>query len=151
MLIVEQHFLEAKFNPENWDTFENFKDAYIDYLRQTIVSELTYIKSDGEREIFDPIIHAEDTITFEIWMEASMSGDHHEELQMIGKVAARNFTEACHKLACKQYLEQVLKNESDTLCAINKVMIGVWGYDPEELSYFGRKWYPTMDMAYRTL
>ena len=52
--------------------------------------------------------------------------------------------EACHKLAAKHYLKEIIRLEQDEP---DPRFVGEWAYNPEDLSFWGIKWFPTKQMA----
>ncbi len=146
---LQEIFLQAQFNKAIWDTFEEFKDFYVTYLRETRYAEISYVTEDGKvSEVFQPIIHFPTLKTYEIWSEGTMlpNGTRLGHF-FVGEETGRNFAEACHKKACRRYLNTVT-TEKDM---INKVSsAGVFDYDHEDISYLEMKWYWSKEIAEKT-
>lgn len=139
---LSEVFLQARFNKEEWEEFDKFKEFYINYLRETSYSEVTYISEKGKSEVFSPIFHFPKLKEYEIWSEGTIlpNGTRLESFY-VGKEKGRNFAEACHKHACKKYLNSVhLEKEKIS-------NVGMFDYDPEDLSYMGLKWYWSKELA----
>lgn len=147
MLEINQTFLEAKFNKEEWDSFEQFKDFYITYFQETQNHDVKYLDEEGNETVFKPIIHFPNLKKYEIWSEGTIlpNGTRISSF-LVGAELGRNFAEACHKFACKKYLNDLTMSDK-LLKNINTV--GMFEYDSEDLSFMGLKWYWNKDVASR--
>lgn len=78
---------------------------------------------------------------FEVWMEGYAATGEHGTAQLIGKTMARSFTEACHILACTQYLEHIKKVHGPNYNEYDNPER--WDYDTDRKSYWGCRFFET--------
>ena len=77
---------------------------------------------------------------YEVWMEGYRATGEYGTASLWGKSIARSFEEACHKIACENYLKRTKEDETNPY---KNFGIGRWDYDPHKLTYWACKLYET--------
>lgn len=123
------------FNPNHWKSIEEF----IEYKLLRISEQGSfyhnyYTDENGIETHIPPIDHFPKLKEYEIWCEGYRATGESEEASLMGKVLARNFTQACHLLMCQRFIDSQVEINSPN-CTKN-FDIGRWDYDPSKLRYW---------------
>lgn len=128
------------FNPNYWKSY----DEFIEYKLLSIAEQGSfyhnyYTDQDGVEKHIPPIDHFPILKEYEVWMEGYAATGESGGAHLVGKVSARNFSQACHILMCRQYMEHVEKINNPAYSEYTDP--GRWDYDPSRKSYWGCRLY----------
>lgn len=132
--------------PEGFDKFEKHR---IEYLRETRPDRIYYVDRKAKDVTYDPVDHHPELKEYEVWMEGYVATGEHGKAQLIGKITARNFAQACHMLMAKAYLDTAIQvNAPDFKKKLEYP--GRWDYSPSDLSLWGSRLYWNEELARKT-
>lgn len=118
---------------EYWGSFLEYKDFRLKRLAES-GHYVYYDDHQDQDQPIEPVNHWEDLKEYEVWMEGHIATGDRSNAHLWGKAKARNFAEACHKVACANYLKNIKKDEVDPKMQYG---LGRWDYDPASLTYWG--------------
>lgn len=121
-------------------SFEQFVQERIQYLTE----RGKFVYFDGKR--YDPVNHFP-LKEYEVWMEGYSTTGEHQKAHLVGRVKARNFAQACHKLMCQNKLAEIDRENASGSTGYKDY--GRWDYDPGRLSVWGMKLHWNEEMARR--
>lgn len=102
----------------------------------------SYTDENGVERKVPPICHYP-LKEYQVWMEGYADNGGRDGARLWGTVDARNFAEACHKVACVKYLTQLeeleAKEEAHELSRFD--------YDAKRLTYWGCGLYWSQELA----
>jgi len=133
-----------KFNPRMWDNVDEFVEFYLLRLSEKNADTNYYTDKNGEEQVIPPINHYPELKEYEVWMTGFAATGQSAKAHLLGKAKARNFAEACHKVVCEKYLENIKETESDPKTQYG---IGRWDYNGNELTYWGCELYWSEELA----
>jgi hypothetical protein len=134
-----------KLISQDWKSFEEFEEYYIRSLREKLPDTIYYVDKKGKAITFSPINHHPELQEYEVWMEGHRATGESSQAQLLGRVMARNFGQACHIIVAGSFLQQVDKiNQPGYL---GHTEPGRWDYDAQELSIWRCKLYWSEELA----
>jgi len=137
--------IKSEFNPRYWNSIEEFESFYLQELAETLADTNYYTNKNGEETKISPVNHYPELKEYEVWMEGYAATGESGTANLVGKTKARNFAQACHILMCEEKLKNIAEenkpNNNDYVTA------GRWDYNPNRLSYWGRKLYWSYELA----
>jgi hypothetical protein len=116
-----------------WDDFLEYRNFRILRLQET-GNHVYYEPKKGPHETYLPFCHSPELKEYQVWMEGYQETGVSMVASLWGKAKARNFAEACHKVACANYLKSIKLEETKEKL---NYTAGRWDYDPARLTYWG--------------
>ena len=126
--------IEKEFDSRKWDSFEEFEEYYLQHFAER-GEYIFYKDKNGVDHDIKPVNHHPELKEYEVWEEGYCATGGKSGAQLLGKVKARNFAQACHVIMCQRYLQHVEKENSPEKTGY--VRAGRWDYDPSNLSSWG--------------
>ncbi len=137
--------LEYKHWKSVFSTIAEFEEVLLLELSERLQEQFTYTDKYGEVRILQPIDHYPNLRIYEVWEKAFMCKRKAVKAKLHGQAKARNFTQACHIVMCERFLHfSAMKNDVDYGEFSTSVF---WPYNPNQLTYDGRKLYSCEKMA----
>jgi len=137
--------IQSKFKKSRWDSIEEFEEYYLRDLSERLLDTNYYTDKNGVEIKIPPINHHPELKEYEVWMEGYAATGENSGASLVGKVKARNFSQACHILMCKQHLEWINKTNDPNYTQYAEA--GRWDYDPSRLTYWGCSLYWSEKLA----
>lgn len=141
---ITYQYIKERYDPSAWDSFEEFEEYYLQNLAER-GEYIYYTDKNGIEQEIDRIDHHPELKEYEIWEEGYVVTGGESTAYLKGKIKARNFAQACHILACQEYLAQV--DYENNPRNKNYVQAARWDYDPNRLSYWGCRWFWSEKLA----
>lgn len=133
-----------KYNPKYWKSIDEFEQYYLQEIAEN--SEINfYTDRNGVELKISDINHHPELKEYEVWMEGYAATGERGTAQLLGKVKARNFGQACHIVMCKNHLEWMKKENQPDYKQYSTP--SRWDYDPNKLTYWGCKLYWSEELA----
>ena len=101
-----------EYNPEHWDTVEEFEAYYLLRISETSQDTNYYKNKQKIERGIKPINHHTELKEYEVWMEGLRATGDSAKAHLVGKAKARNFGQACHIVMCEDKLK-FIKEEND--------------------------------------
>lgn len=73
-------------------------------------------------------------VEYEVWVEGFTATGESGQAHLWGKVKARSFKEACHRIACQNYLKNIEEQEMG---------LGRWDYNPNRQTLWACRLFET--------
>ncbi len=140
--------IKEKFNPRYWNSIDEFEQYYLQDLAERLADTNYYTDRNGIEKAIPPVNHHPELKEYEVWMEGYAATGESASANLVGKVKARSFAQACHILMCKQHLEWMEKENNPNYKEY--CTPGRWDYDPGRLSYWGCRLYWSEELAKKT-
>lgn len=138
--------MAAEYRPQafRWACIEAFEEYWLRLLAERRGEPNYYTNQHGAERTVPPINHFPELADYEVWMEGYAATGEQGAATLWGKAKARNFAEACHKVACANYLKSIQQAETSPS---QQYAIGRWDYDPGKLAYWGCRLYWSRELA----
>jgi hypothetical protein len=131
--------LKTKFNQHSWNSFEEFEEYYLQNVIET-GNYLYYTNKEGKEIRFEPINHFPELKEYEVWIEGYEATGNSAEAELLGRVKARNFGQACHIIQSEIFIRETKKiNDKSFKGKYSGVNAARWDYDPNNFSVWGCK------------
>ncbi len=144
---INDSIILAKWSKTSSGDFKEFREYYLKWLSETIPDTIYYKPDFGDEVQIKPINHWPDLKTYEVWMEGYAATGEQGPAQLLGKVNARNFAQACHILTCEAYLKSAYAANGPLH---EGFWDGRWLYDAAALSVWGCRLFWSEELARRS-
>ena len=146
---LTMNFRQVELVYKHWEsvfsTIAEFEEVFLMELSERLPEQFTYTDKNGEVRTLQPIDHYPNLRIYEVWEKAFICKGKEVKAKLHGQAKARNFTQACHIVMCERFLHfAAMKNDVDHGEFSTSVF---WPYNPNQLTYNGRKLYSCEKMA----